>query len=162
MFNEREFYYDYYCKQYRKDKEALEEMQTQAGAGKNKTIMSVLEFRQALSFAVNRVEFCLACDPTGKPSKSVFNTLIISDPENGTAFRTNEEAKDVVLNFWGLADQVGEGKKYATKDEAIKLMRDMDEPYKVELINELPEDAEISFYKHFRSWHRNVYCFSFK
>ena len=33
------------------------------------------------------------------------------------------------------------------RDEAIKLMKDMDEPYKVELIEDLPEDAEISFYK---------------
>lgn len=31
--------------------------------------------------------------------------------------------------------------------EAIKLMEDRDEPYKVELIRDLPEDAVISFYK---------------
>ncbi len=31
--------------------------------------------------------------------------------------------------------------------EAIKLMEEKDEPYKVQLINELPEDAVISFYK---------------
>lgn len=31
--------------------------------------------------------------------------------------------------------------------EAIKLMEDANEPYKVELINDLPEDAIISFYK---------------
>ncbi len=31
--------------------------------------------------------------------------------------------------------------------EALKLMSDADEPYKVELINDLPEDAVISFYK---------------
>ncbi|WP_027398262.1 threonine--tRNA ligase [Anaerovorax odorimutans] len=31
--------------------------------------------------------------------------------------------------------------------EAIKLMEEKDEPYKVELINDLPEDAVISFYK---------------
>ena len=31
------------------------------------------------------------------------------------------------------------------RKEALELMKD--EPYKVELINELPEDAEISFYK---------------
>ena len=34
-----------------------------------------------------------------------------------------------------------------TKDEAIKLMTELDEPYKVERINELPEDAEISIYR---------------
>ncbi len=31
--------------------------------------------------------------------------------------------------------------------EAIQLMKDREEPYKVELIEDLPEDAEISFYK---------------
>lgn len=33
------------------------------------------------------------------------------------------------------------------RGEAIKFMEDMDEPYKVELIRDLPEDAVISFYK---------------
>ena len=33
------------------------------------------------------------------------------------------------------------------RDEAIKLMKDLDEPYKVELIEDLPEGEEISFYK---------------
>ena len=33
------------------------------------------------------------------------------------------------------------------REEAIKFMQDRDEPYKVELINDLPEDAVISFYK---------------
>ena len=33
------------------------------------------------------------------------------------------------------------------KEEAIKLMKEKDEPYKVELIEDLPEGEEISFYK---------------
>jgi len=33
------------------------------------------------------------------------------------------------------------------REEAIKLMEEKDEPYKVELIRDLPEDAVISFYK---------------
>ena len=33
------------------------------------------------------------------------------------------------------------------RDEAVKLMEEKGEPYKVELINELPNDAVISFYK---------------
>ena len=32
------------------------------------------------------------------------------------------------------------------RDEAIQYMKDRNEPYKVELIEDLPEDAEISFY----------------
>ena len=33
-----------------------------------------------------------------------------------------------------------------SREEAIKFMEERQEPYKVELINDLPEDAEISFY----------------
>ncbi len=33
------------------------------------------------------------------------------------------------------------------REEAIKLMEEAGEPYKVELINDLPEDAELSFFK---------------
>lgn len=33
------------------------------------------------------------------------------------------------------------------RDEAIKLMKEKDEPYKIELIENLPDDAVISFYK---------------
>ena len=33
------------------------------------------------------------------------------------------------------------------REEAIKFMEEKGEPYKVELIQDLPEDAEISFYK---------------
>ena len=33
------------------------------------------------------------------------------------------------------------------REEAIQYMKEKDEPYKVELINDLPEDAVISFYK---------------
>ena len=32
------------------------------------------------------------------------------------------------------------------REEAIKYMQEKDEPYKVELINDLPDDAHISFY----------------
>ena len=33
------------------------------------------------------------------------------------------------------------------REEAMKFMEEKEEPYKVELINDLPEDAHISFYK---------------
>jgi len=34
-----------------------------------------------------------------------------------------------------------------SREEALKLVREQNEPYKVELINDLPEDSVISFYK---------------
>ena len=86
----------------------------------NKTILTIKEFRMALSFALDRSAFCLATSPTNGPAFGVYSSIIVSDPENGTAYRTTEQAKDALVNFWGLADEIGEGKLYADKDEAIE------------------------------------------
>ena len=89
-------------------------------AGKDKQILTVKEFRMALSFSLDRKAFNLACDPTGNSAFAVFNNMICSDPENGTMYRTEEIAKDVILEFWGISqDDIGAGKLYADKDEAI-------------------------------------------
>jgi len=112
-----------------------------ANAGKNKSVLTVKEFRMALSFALNRADFALATAPTNSPAIAMFSSLIISNPEEGTAYRTTEDAKDVVLNFWGLADQVGEGKKYATKDEAIKLITGYDKEGAKALFDEAYDKA---------------------
>ena len=101
------------------DKEALETQQAKK-EGINKTILTVKEFRMALSFALDRAAFNLACDPTGSSAFAVFNNLIISDPETGTSYRATEEAKKVLVEFWGLSDDIGEGKLYPTIDDAIK------------------------------------------
>ncbi|MBP5551019.1 MAG: hypothetical protein J6X93_03060 [Bacilli bacterium] len=91
------------------------------GTHKNidKQIMYIKEFRQALSFALDRAAYELACDPTGNVAKALFSPMIISDPENGTVYRNTAPAKEAIVKFWGLADQIGEGKLYATIDEAI-------------------------------------------
>lgn len=85
----------------------------------NKTVLTLKSFRQAMSFSVDREAYELALDPTGSPAKALFGNMIISDPDNGTAYRTTDEAKKVIVDFWGLTDQIGEGKEYATIDEAI-------------------------------------------
>ena len=101
------------------DMDALTANQATAGENINKTILTVKEFRMAMSFGMDRAAFCLAADPTNSPGFALYSGQIISDPENGIPYRSTEEAKDVLLNFWGLADEVGEGKMYATKDDAI-------------------------------------------
>jgi hypothetical protein len=46
--------------------------------------------------------------------------MICSDPENGVMYRNEDAAKDTILDFWGISqDDIGEGKMYADKDEAI-------------------------------------------
>ena len=61
--------------------------------------------------------------------------MIISDPENGVAYRTTDEAKQVIVDFWGLTNDIGEGKEYATIDEAIESITGYDLAGAKELFN---------------------------
>ena len=93
----------------------------------NKTVLTIKEFRQALSFSLNRAEYQLTLDPVGSVGKALYSGMIISDPENGVTYRSTEQAKDTILAFWGLTNDVcpsdctcgGLEHAYATKDEAI-------------------------------------------
>lgn len=101
---------------------AAQDNATPSASGKvvNKTVLTIKEFRQALSFSVDRSAYELALDPLGTPAFALFGNMIISDPENATAYRTTDEAKKVILNFWGISeDDIGEGKEYETVDDAI-------------------------------------------
>ena len=101
------------------DLAALTTAQTAAGEHINKTILTVKDFRIAMSLAMNRQEFCLAAIPTNEPAFALYGGQIVADPDQGLFYRTTEEAKQVVVDFWGLTDEIGEGKLYADKDEAI-------------------------------------------
>ena len=88
--------------------------------GKDKSILGMKEFRMAISFSLNRQEFINALDPMGSIGLALFNNMICSDPENGVMYRTEEAAKDAILEFWGVSqDDIGETGLYPTKDEAI-------------------------------------------
>ena len=101
------------------DADALVTAQQAAGANINKTILTIKEFRQAMSYALDRNAFCLATSPMNAPGFGLFSGLIVSDPEAGTAYRTTDVAKNVLAEFWGVSEEYGEGKLYADIDEAI-------------------------------------------
>ncbi|MBR3764665.1 MAG: hypothetical protein IKK57_08990, partial [Clostridia bacterium] len=101
------------------DLDALTANQAAAGENINKTILTVKEFRMAMSFAMDRQAFCLATSPMNAPAFALYSGQIVSDPDAGEFYRTTEEAKDVIVNFWALGEDIGEGKLYADKDEAI-------------------------------------------
>ena len=101
------------------DKAALEANQKTVGENINKTILTLKDFRTAMSLGLNRAEFCLATSPTNTPAFALYGSQIVADPDNGVFYRTTDVAKDVIVNFWGLADEIGEGKTYANVDDAI-------------------------------------------
>lgn len=84
-----------------------------------KTVLTIDKFRQALSYSLDRSEFNLLLSPTSGIAKGLLSSMIVADPESGLTYRAMDEAKDAILEFWGLADQWGEGKEYADRDAAI-------------------------------------------
>ena len=84
-----------------------------------KTVLTIDKFRQALSYSLDRSEFNMTLSPTSGIAKGLLSAFIVADPESGLTYRSMDEAKDAILEFWGLADQWGEGKEYATRDDAI-------------------------------------------
>lgn len=101
------------------DMEALTANQATAGENINKTILTVKEFRMALSLGIDRQAFIMATSPSGMPAFALYGNTIVGDPETGTFYRDTDAAKQVVVDFWGLTDEVGEGKMYPTNDDAI-------------------------------------------
>ncbi|MDR0928466.1 MAG: ABC transporter substrate-binding protein [Oscillospiraceae bacterium] len=101
------------------DLEALTANQVAVGENVNKTILTIKDFRVAMSLAMNRAEFVLACDPTSSPAFALYGGQIVADPDNGIFYRNTDLAKQVVVDFWGLGEEIGPDKLYPTVDDAI-------------------------------------------
>ena len=101
------------------DLEALKTTQATAGENINKTIITIPEFRMAMSAALDRANFCLATSPTNSAAFGLFSSSIISNPDMGIAYRNTDVAKETLAEFWGVSEDFGEGKLYADIDEAI-------------------------------------------
>ena len=99
--------------------DALTTTQKAAGENINKTILTLVEFRMAMSLGLDRAKFILATVPTSSPAFGLFSTQHIIDPDTGAGYRTSEIAKQVLAEFWGVSDDYGPGKPYADLDEAV-------------------------------------------
>ncbi len=100
---------------------AKEEIATPVTAGNivNKTVLAIDDFRWAMSYSLNRTDYNKTLDPMCGVAPAYLSSAIIADPDTGMSYRSTDEAKDAILNFWGLSDDWGEGKEYATRDDAI-------------------------------------------
>ncbi|MBQ9706432.1 MAG: hypothetical protein IJV78_00890 [Clostridia bacterium] len=93
----------------------------------NKTVLTIKEFRQALSYSLDRIQYHLQNYPNTLPLSAILGNEAVADIQGGVAYRNNEQAKDVILAYWNMADDVctsscTEGcttHKFATKDDAL-------------------------------------------
>lgn len=101
--------------------------------GVNKTILTLPEFRTAMSYALDREAFCLAASPLNKAGFGLFSESIIADPDRQTPYRETEGAKQVLAAVWGLSDKIGT--LYEDLDQAVDSISGYDLPRARELFN---------------------------
>lgn len=88
--------------------------------GINKTILTIPEFRMALSYSIDRADFALAATAASIPGFGLLNSTYIADPETMTPYREYDAAKETLLSVYGM--EYGEDTDYATLDDAYNAM----------------------------------------
>lgn len=96
----------------------LESLQERESEGVNKRILTVKEFREAISLMLDRNYFTTAFTAAGAPGYGLMNYMYQVISENGSemSYRNYQYAKDAILNLYGI--EYGEGTPYADIDDA--------------------------------------------
>ncbi len=92
----------------------VEALKARETAGVNKSILGYVDFRNALSLAINRADFTLKCTTSSQEGFGLFNSMHYYDVENGGVFRNTDEAKQVLCNIYGV-----DASKYDSLDDAV-------------------------------------------
>ena len=85
--------------QLQSSKAALEERESE---NVNKTILTYVEFRQALSLAINRDEYNRKCSTSSLAGYGIFNSMHYYDVANGGVYRNEDVAKQVLCDVYGV------------------------------------------------------------
>ena len=85
--------------QLQSDVDALAERST---SDKNKMILAYDEFRQAISLAIDRVDYTKKCTTASLAGFGLFNSMHYFDVENGVVYRDTDQAKEALLAAYGI------------------------------------------------------------
>ena len=105
-----------------------EALKSRESEGVNKSILGYVDFRQALSLAVNRAEYNVQCTTASQQGFGLYNSMHYYDVANGGVYRNTDEAKQVLCEVYGV-----DVSKYDTLDDAHEAITG----YNVELAREL-------------------------
>lgn len=95
-------------------------------AGINKRILTVKEFREAFSLCMDRSAFTSQFTAAAAPGYGLLNYMYHAILEDGSeaCYRNVPAAKEALVNLYGI--EYGEGKDYATLDEAYSAITGFD------------------------------------
>ena len=70
--------------------------------GIDKSILTYVDFRKALSLGIDRAEYNQACTTSSKPGFGLFNSMHYYDVANGGVYRNEDVAKKVLCDVYGV------------------------------------------------------------
>lgn len=94
--------------------EQLQALETLAGDGSNKRVGAYKTFKEALSYAINRLNFVTEGTAGSKVQYGLFNSQYYYDGEH--IYRTSEAGMKVIVNHYGIS--YGDGADYSTLADA--------------------------------------------
>ena len=123
------------------DLDALKALEDEANDGANKRVLSYDDFRKAISLSMDRKTFAEQATSAYKPAYYLLNSLYYYDIEHDveSVYRNTTEAKEAVLRLYGI--EYGEGKTYATVDDAYAAVTGYDVEAARELFQAVYEQA---------------------
>ncbi len=90
-------------------------------AGVNKTILTYIDFRKAMSYSFDRTDYVKSCTACSDPAFGLLNDIYVCDPDSGMAYRDSEYAQATLCEVYGVSD-VSDLTGY-NKDEASRLLQ---------------------------------------
>ena len=100
--------------------------------GGNAVILTIKDFREAFSLALDRKKFCTENTASHEPGYGLLNEMYCYNPFTGELYRDSETAKKAIVDLYDI--EYGEGKTYATLDDAYKAVTGYDPKKATELM----------------------------
>jgi oligopeptide transport system substrate-binding protein len=104
--------------------------------GVNKTIMSYIDFRNAISLGINRADFAAQTTTSSLQGFGIFNSMHYYDVANGKAYRESDDAKKVLCEVYNV-----DYTKYESLDAAVDAITGYDLTKAKELFTKAYNDA---------------------
>ncbi len=111
--------------------------------GFNKTILSYVDFRKAMSLAIDRVAYNQTCTTSSKAGFGLFNTMHYYAVEDGLRYRDTDQAKKTLCEAYAV-----DWTKFENLDKAVESITgynlDLAKELVVKAYNQALADGEIS------------------
>lgn len=99
----------------------LESLKKEDGDGVNHSILSIKDFRHAISLSLDRDAFCATCTAGHEAGYGIINYAYTANPDTGELYRDSEPAQQTLCEFYG-ADDISQITGY-DKDAAAALFQ---------------------------------------